>query len=119
MMPPTIVDYFPQVCGDGLKVVWEHSVNSRARLALALRGPAMVLGGNVSMGANGRYPVPVMAHPPTSDLTLDEWLHELLLCGTKGVRLDFTSTEVVEPACRILARFVDKVVCSYHLTALR
>ncbi|CAN8027753.1 unnamed protein product [Ixodes persulcatus] len=110
MMPPTIVDYFPQANGDGLKVIWEHAVNSKARLSSALRGPGMVLEGDVSMGANGRYPVPVMAHPPvlSSDLTLDEWLHELLLCGTKGVKLDFKSTEVVEPACRILARFVDK-----------
>lgn len=110
MMPPTIVDYFPQAKGDGLNILWEHAVNSKSRLAGALRGPGMILEGDVSMGANGRYPVPVMAHPPAiaSDITLEEWLHEILMCGTKGVKLDFKSTEVVEPACRILARFVDK-----------
>lgn len=117
---PSLVDYFPQAAGDGLKVVWEHAVNSRQRLAMALRGPGMVLEGDVSMGASGRYPVPVMAHPPVmagfsggngnGDLTLDEWLHELAHCGApKGAKLDFKSTEVVEPACRILARYIDKL----------
>ncbi|KAK8764589.1 hypothetical protein V5799_032807 [Amblyomma americanum] len=119
---PLLVDYFPQAAGDGLKIVWEHAVNSRQRLGMALRGPGMVLEGDVSMGASGRYPVPVMAHSPIAagfggsggngDLTLDEWLHELALCGMpKGLKLDFKSTEVVEPACRILARYIDKVTC--------
>lgn len=71
----------------------------------------MMLEADVSMSCNSRYPVPIMAHPPamTSDLTLDEWLLEVLRHNGKGIKLDFKSTEVVEPACRVLARVFEQV----------
>ena len=36
--PPSLLDCFPGLGGDGLRVSWAHAVNSRARLAAALRG---------------------------------------------------------------------------------
>jgi len=43
-----------------------------------------------------------------SDITLEDWLIEVVRsdCG-KGVKLDFKSTRVVEPAFRVLARHAD------------
>jgi hypothetical protein len=42
-----------------------------------------------------------------SDITLDDWLMEVLRSETgKGIKLDFKSTRVVEPAFRVLARLV-------------
>lgn len=48
-----------------------------------------------------------MAHPPnnTSDLTMDAFLQQIIDSGCqKGIKLDFKSTKVVEPAFRILAK---------------
>ncbi|XP_067135400.1 protein FAM151B-like isoform X2 [Centruroides vittatus] len=108
-MPPNLLDYFPEAKGDGLRISWAHGVNSKVRLSSALKGSAMILEADVSMSCNSRYPVPIMALPPaiTSDLTLEEWLHEVLHFNNKGIKLNFRSTEVVEPACRVLARMVD------------
>ncbi|GFY15221.1 uncharacterized protein TNCV_1570332 [Trichonephila clavipes] len=73
--------------------------------------PAHLLEGDVSMSCNSRYPVPIMSPSASvpSDLTLEEWLQELLRYNNKGIQLDFQSTEVVEPACRVLARVADHV----------
>ncbi len=58
---------------------------------------------DVSLAETTRYPVPIMAHPPinVSDITLEDWLIEVVRsnCG-KGIKLDFKSTRVVEPAFR-------------------
>lgn len=53
-----------------------------------------------------------MAHPPyhTSDLTLDAFLTEIIESKTnKGIKLDFKSTKVVEPAFRILAKHYSNI----------
>ena len=65
---------------------------------------------DVSLAETTRYPVPIMAHPPIniSDITLEEWLVEVLKSHTnKGIKLDFKSTRVVEPAFRVLAKHAD------------
>lgn len=65
---------------------------------------------DVTLAETTRYPIPIMAHPPMnmSDITLDDWLMEVVRSETgKGVKLDFKSTRVVEPAFRVLARHSD------------
>ncbi|GIX84248.1 uncharacterized protein CEXT_601921 [Caerostris extrusa] len=76
-----------------------------------IAGAASLVEGDVSMSCNSRYPVPIMSPSASvaSDLTLEEWLQEVLRYNSKGVQLDFQSTEVVEPACRVLARVADHV----------
>lgn len=39
--PPSILDYFPGLGGDGLRVSWAHAVNSRSKLNSALIGENM------------------------------------------------------------------------------
>lgn len=70
----------------------------------------MVIEADVTLAETTRYPIPIMAHPPMnmSDITLDDWLMEVVRSETgKGVKLDFKSTRVVEPAFRVLARHSD------------
>lgn len=65
---------------------------------------------DVTLAETTRYPIPIMAHPPMnmSDITLEDWLLEVVRADTgKGVKLDFKSTRVVEPAFRVLARHSD------------
>ncbi|XP_022239977.1 protein FAM151B-like isoform X1 [Limulus polyphemus] len=109
-MQASLLEYFPETNGDGLNVSWAHAVNSKGRLAAALRSQVMVLEADISMSTNSRFPVPIMAHPPaaTSDITLEEWLHEAIP-HNKGLKLDFKTTEVVEPACRVLARVAEQI----------
>lgn len=67
---------------------------------------------DVTLAETSRYPVPIMAHPPsnTSDLTLEDFLVEIVRSNcAKGIKLDFKSTRVVEPAFRVLARHSDFV----------
>ncbi|NXG52680.1 F151B protein, partial [Psilopogon haemacephalus] len=46
---------------------------------------------------------PVMAHPPEtdSDITLQEWLEEIVNTD-KGIKLDFKSLEAVKPSLKLL-----------------
>ena len=72
-----------------------------------LTGDDLVIEADVTLAETTRYPIPIMAHPPMnmSDITLDDWLMEVVRSQTgKGVKLDFKSTRVVEPAFRVLAR---------------
>ncbi|XP_076347116.1 protein FAM151B-like isoform X2 [Tachypleus tridentatus] len=112
VMPPfNLLDYFPEAKGDGLNVSWAYEVNNRERLSVALRSGVMMLEADVSMPNKSRYPVPVMGRSSAddNDLTLEEWLQEVLRLNNKGIRLIFLSTEVVEPACRTLARVADQL----------
>ncbi|KAF7491433.1 Uncharacterized protein SSS_06370 [Sarcoptes scabiei] len=104
-----LIDYFP-LNGDGLRMNWAHAVNSRAKLMSTIRGDDLMIEADVSLAETSRYPVPIMAHPPntTSDLTLEDFLVEIVRSNcSKGIKLDFKSTRVVEPAFRVLARHVD------------
>lgn len=66
---------------------------------------------DVTLADNSRYPIPIMAQPPLnmSDLTLEDFLLQLIHSesGSKGVKFDFKTTRVVEPAFRVLARHSD------------
>lgn len=78
--------------------------------SLVAKGDDLMIEADVSLAETSRYPVPIMAHPPntTSDLTLEDFLVEIVRSNcSKGIKLDFKSTRVVEPAFRVLARHVD------------
>lgn len=73
-------------------------------------GDDLMIEADVTLAETSRYPVPIMAHPPsnTSDLTLEDFLVEVVRSNcAKGIKLDFKSTRVVEPAFRVLARHAD------------
>ncbi|CAG2107036.1 unnamed protein product [Medioppia subpectinata] len=106
-----LVEYFP-VNGDGLRLSWAHAANTRSKLTQALRGDELMIEADVSLAETTRYPVPIMAHPPLnmSDMTLEDWLVEVVRSNSgKGIKLDFKTTRVVEPAFRVLARHVDYI----------
>ena len=60
----------------------------------------MILEADVSRRADG---TPIMAHPPStdSDLSLEQFLKETL-GSHKGIKLDFKTTNVLEPSLKIL-----------------
>ena len=67
---------------------------------------------DVTLAETTRYPIPIMSSPPlnVSDITLEDWLIEVVRSDTgKGIKLDFKSTRVVEPAFRVLARHADYI----------
>ena len=67
----------------------------------------------MTLAENSRCPIAIMAQPPIniSDLTLEDFLlgiiHSTEGSASKGIKLDFKSTRVVEPAFRNLARHID------------
>lgn len=68
---------------------------------------SLLIEADVSLLENSKYPIPIMAHPPhnTSDLSLDSFLQQIIASkSNKGIKLDFKSTKVVEPAFRCLAK---------------
>jgi hypothetical protein len=70
----------------------------------------MMIQADVTLADNSRYPIPIVATPPLnmSDLTLEDFLLQIIHSeGNKGIKLDFKSTKVVEPAFRVLARHAD------------
>lgn len=77
---------------------------------LGYLGDELLLEGDVTLAESNRYPIPIMAHPPMSlsDITLEDWLIEVIRHDSnKGIKLDFKSTRVVEPAFRVLTRHSD------------
>lgn len=74
------------------------------------QGDDLMIEADVTLAETTRYPIPIMAHPPMnmSDITLEDWLLEVVRADSgKGIKLDFKSTRVVEPAFRVLARHAD------------
>ncbi|XP_076329794.1 protein FAM151B-like [Tachypleus tridentatus] len=70
----------------------------------------MILEADVCMCSSSRFPIPVMGQSSNNnDLTLEEWLQDVLCLNNKGIKLNFRTTEVVEPACRVLARVADQL----------
>lgn len=114
-MSKNLLDYFPDVEGDGSKITWAHGINSRDLLKEALHGKTMVLEADVSPSTDS---LPVMAHPPTttSDLTLAEWMASAIKSG-KGIKLDFKHLEVVEPSLRILKQYDSQLELPLFLNA--
>ncbi|KAK6492389.1 protein FAM151B-like [Huso huso] len=87
---------------DGGQVTWYHAANSKASTAEALKSAAHMIEADVLL--RGREPrEPIMAHPPhsDSDITLQDWLNEVLL-SDKGIKLDFKSLEAVQSSIRLL-----------------
>lgn len=97
--------FFPDIKGNLTKIVWAHAVNSQADLTKALNtDDIMMLEADVVVGtlnhSNGTNStnIPIMAHPPNteSDLSFEDFLTTVLLNNTKGIKLDFKSTEAFE-----------------------
>jgi hypothetical protein len=85
----------------------------------------MMLEADVVLGTMKSGPrdlIPVMAHPPnsTSDLSLDGFLTEVVTYTQKGhrcgVKLDFKTVAVLEPALTALQRHEHQVttLCTLH-----
>lgn len=74
---------------------------------------------DVSLAENSKYPIPIMGSSISmSDLTLEDFLLQLIHSETgKGIKLDFKSTKVVEPAFRVLARHYDYLKAPLILNA--
>ncbi|XP_023289849.1 protein FAM151A isoform X2 [Orussus abietinus] len=93
-----IRDLFPEVKDNLTKVTWAHAVNSQKKLDDALQSDIMMLEADVIVGTLNTSGVnatdiPIMGHPPAneSDLSLEDFLRQVLKNGKKGVKLDFKS----------------------------
>jgi len=67
----------------------------------------MMLEGDVLLAGQGtenQTNTPIMAHPPDvySDITLSRWL-DVTLNTSKGLKLDFKTVQVLEPALQVLS----------------
>ncbi|CAL8247937.1 unnamed protein product [Merluccius merluccius] len=107
MTDPTL-EYFINLGQIGSKdaahLDWSHAANSRLKLAAALRGPCHMIEADILL--RGHEPKePILAHPPMrdSDITLQEWLEEVLT-HNKGIKLDFKSLEAVAPSLALLEK---------------
>lgn len=89
---------------DGAEIIWYHAANSKSQLKDALTGAAHMIEADVLLRGQGSgTEEPIMAHPPQtdSDITLHEWLNEILQTS-KGIKLDFKSLEAVKPSMKLL-----------------
>ncbi|XP_069080586.1 protein FAM151B [Pleurodeles waltl] len=89
---------------DGAEIIWYHAANSKSQLKDALTGAAHMIEADVLLRGQGSgSEEPIMAHPPQtdSDITLLEWLNEVLQTS-KGIKLDFKSLEAVKPSMILL-----------------
>ena len=89
---------------DGNDVTWLHAVNSPELLEQGLSGKTMMLEADVLMRNNMVDGTPVMAHPPAvdSNLTLQTFLEKTTTSLSKGIKLDFKTIQVVEPALKMI-----------------
>ncbi|KAJ9576494.1 hypothetical protein L9F63_006643 [Diploptera punctata] len=110
--------YFPEIGNDLTKVTWGHAVNSKQLLEQAIQDNVMMLEADVVMGTvvgGSGDVIPVMAHPPTntSDLSLKEFLENVLSVTQKGhrcgIKLDFKSIEVVSPSLDELQAHIEQL----------
>uniref|UniRef100_H3AIT8 Family with sequence similarity 151 member B n=1 Tax=Latimeria chalumnae TaxID=7897 RepID=H3AIT8_LATCH len=89
---------------DGAEIIWYHAANSKAKLKEALQSSAHMIEADVLLRGQGSpHEEPIMAHPPDtdSDITLREWLNEVLKTDM-GIKLDFKSLAAVEPSMKLL-----------------
>ncbi|XP_046437276.1 protein FAM151B-like isoform X2 [Daphnia pulex] len=121
---PSVSDINPEVGTDFTQVTWAHAVDNRKKLRRALRGSAMMLEADVSLGKLKSDPHsedrPIMAHPPisASDLSLEDFLDEVLdEAYYKGIKLDFKSVEVLERALQIVKTREHKIRVPLWLNA--
>ncbi|PSN44146.1 hypothetical protein C0J52_15662 [Blattella germanica] len=114
----TMQEYFPEIGNDLTTVTWGHAVNSKQLLQEAIQENLMMLEADVVLGTleggSGDL-IPVMAHPPTntSDLSLKEFLTEVITVTQNGhrcgIKLDFKSLEVLQPSLDELQSQSDQV----------
>ena len=96
--------FFPSIQGNLTKIVWAHAVNSQEKLSEALKnGDIMMLEADVVLGRlnssnENETKIPIMAHPPAteSDLSLEDFLKNVMSNRTKGIKLDFKSIEAFD-----------------------
>jgi len=122
-----LVDYFFGI-GEPYKtlnVTWAHAVNSQQLLEEGLTGNVMMLEADISLGTTpGSKDVkPIMAHPPTntSDLSFGEFIFQVVNAtangAKKGIKLDFKSIDVVEPALKMMQRYAKSITFPVMLNA--
>ncbi|CAH1793756.1 unnamed protein product, partial [Owenia fusiformis] len=92
---------------DAMKVTWYHGANSKAQIQEALAGNYKMIEGDIVyryQGLTNQTSELIMAHPPNidSDLTLSEWLNDILNRNDKAPKLDFKNEEVVAPSLQML-----------------
>ncbi|KAL6268645.1 hypothetical protein P5V15_001779 [Pogonomyrmex californicus] len=106
-------EFFPDIKGNLTKIIWAHAVNSQAELEKALASEdVMMLEADVVIGrlnntSGSNYTdIPIMAHPPAveSDLSLEEFLNITSINGTKGIKLDFKTSEAFNSSIPILKK---------------
>lgn len=97
-------------------ITWAHAVNSEALLQEALSSTVHMIEADIILGTlrnnTSGPPIPVMGHPPStdSDITLETFLGNILNHNaahqnqTKGVKLDFKSTQVFLKSVDLLER---------------
>lgn len=75
-----------------------------------LLGNTMILEAHISSVNKDGTSIPVMALPPTtaSDLTLDQWLREVVKFH-KGIKLTFKHLDAISPSIEILQKYIDDV----------
>ncbi|XP_050524097.1 protein FAM151B isoform X2 [Daktulosphaira vitifoliae] len=100
---------------DLLAIKWDHAINSKEKLQQALISSSTMIEADVVAGylVNGedmvveenQERIAIMGHPPTvvSDLSLEEFLMEWNRT-TKGLKLDFKSTDAFMMAIPIMER---------------
>ena len=96
--------FFPSIQGNLTKIVWAHAVNSQEKLREALNNvdimmlEADVVLGRLNASNENDTKIPIMAHPPAteSDLSLEEFLKNVMSNRTKGIKLDFKSIEAFD-----------------------
>ncbi|TRY65920.1 hypothetical protein DNTS_026617 [Danionella cerebrum] len=94
---------------DAADIEWCHAANSKNKLTEALQGSALMIEADVLLRGNASEE-PIMAHPPEndSDITLQEWLQEVLK-SDKGIKLDFKSLAAVSPSMSLLDEVRDQL----------
>ena len=107
-----MIDFFEIEENDAGKVIWSHAVNSQQKLSTALADETMVLEADIIYVDT--EPEPIMAHPPLqhSDITFSQWLNLSLTSG-KALKLDFKTSNAIEPCLRLLRSMDDQVFCCY------
>ncbi|XP_032778711.2 protein FAM151B [Daphnia magna] len=120
---PSTTTLLRQNKADLSRIKWAHGVNSKIQLNNSIRGNAMIIEGDVSMGSidsRDGMDLPIMAHPPlkTSDLSLTEFVDTVLHSKTsKGMKFDFKQLEVVEPSFKIIKSRANEMTGSLWLNA--
>uniref|UniRef100_A0A8D0G8H0 Family with sequence similarity 151 member B n=1 Tax=Sphenodon punctatus TaxID=8508 RepID=A0A8D0G8H0_SPHPU len=98
-----ILDYFLNAnqikTKDGAEIVWYHAANSQSEMKKAMQSAAHMVEADVLLRCDVENGEPIMVHPPEmdSDITLQEWLNEIINTN-KGIKLDFKSLAAVKPS---------------------